>query len=91
MLAVDFSKASEKFSLRLPAKQKNQIGRRISALAGNPYASDTKEIRGFPLFRRADVCEYRIIYQVLGTILSIFLIGKRNDDEVYRRMKRLLA
>ena len=90
MLTVDFSKLAARFALRLPPKRKNQVGRRISALAENPYASDTREIVGFAPFRRADIGEYRIVYRVSGSMLHIFLIGKRNDDEVYRKLKRLL-
>jgi len=89
VLTVDFSKPAEKFSLRLPPKRKGQIGRRISALAENPYASDALELRGLAPLRRADIGEYRIIYLVSGTTLSIFLIGKRNDDEIYRKLKRM--
>lgn len=90
MLAVNFSKAAEKFSLRLPSKQRGQVGRRISTLAENPFASDTRGLQGFISFRRADIGEYRIIYRVSNATLSVFLIGKRNDDEVYRKLKRML-
>lgn len=90
MLTVNFSKVAEKFSLRLPPKQKSQVGRRISALAENPYASDTRELHGLAPFRRADIGEYRIIYRVSGKTLYIFLVGKRNDDEVYRKLKRMI-
>ncbi len=90
MLTVDFSKEAEKFSLRLPPKQKGQVGRRINTLAENPYASDTRELHGLAPFRRADIGEYRIIYRVSETTLRVFLIGKRNDDEVYRKLKRMI-
>lgn len=89
MLTVDFSRAAEKFSLRLPPKQKGQVGRRVSALAENPFASDTLGLHGLAPFRRADIGEYRIIYRVSETTLFIDLIGKRNDDEVYRKLRRM--
>ncbi|HEY4508601.1 MAG TPA: type II toxin-antitoxin system RelE/ParE family toxin [Candidatus Paceibacterota bacterium] len=90
MLVVDFSRAAERFSLRLPPKRKGQVGRRINALAENPYASDTRELAGFAPLRRADIGEYRIVYRVSERVLHIFLIGKRNDDEVYRKLKRMM-
>ena len=90
MLAIDFSKLAEKFALKLPPKRKGQVGRRINALGENPYASDTRELAGLAPFRRADIGEYRIVYRVSETMVHIFLIGKRNDDEVYRKLKRLL-
>ena len=91
MLTIDFSKSAEKFSLRLLPKHKKQVGRRVNALAENPYASDTREVVGFAPFRRADIGEYRIIYRISGALLHIFLIGKRNDDEVYRKLKRMIG
>lgn len=41
-------------------------------------------------YRRADSGEYRIIYRVNSDALEIILIGKRNDDEVYKRLLRVL-
>ena len=49
---------------------------------------DSEWVTGFP-YRRADIGEYRIIYRVESDTLLIPLIGKRNDDDVYKRMKRL--
>ena len=37
---------------------------------------------------RADVGEYRIIYTVENDTLNVFVIGKRNDAEVYKKLKR---
>ena len=88
MLVVDFSRAAERFSLRLPPKRKGQVGRRINALAENPYASDTRELAGFAPLRRADIGEYRIIYRFSQAMVFVTLLGKRKDDEVYRKFKR---
>ena len=44
-------------------------------------------LRGYP-FYRIDVGEYRVIYDLDGDVVRIILIGKRNDDEVYRRLRR---
>ena len=37
---------------------------------------------------RVDSGEYRIVYTVTEDTLRVVLIGKRNDDEVYRRLER---
>ncbi len=40
-------------------------------------------------FLRVDSGEYRIIYQLnTANVLEILIIGKRNDDEVYRQFKQ---
>ena len=90
MLTVEFSDVAEKFARRLPPKQKSQVGRRINALSVDPFAFDTRELHGLKPFRRADVGEYRIIYRVSEAVLYVALVGKRNDDEVYRKLRRMV-
>jgi mRNA interferase RelE/StbE len=50
--------------------------------------ADSKQVIGHP-YRRADVGEYRVIYSHNEDRVRIVLIGKRNDDEVYRDLKRM--
>jgi mRNA-degrading endonuclease RelE of RelBE toxin-antitoxin system len=38
--------------------------------------------------RRNDVGEYRIVYDVQGDTLRVLVVGKRNDDAVYKALKR---
>ena len=88
MLRIDLAKRVEKFQQRLPAKHRRQIAERILALAVEPAAQDAKALQGSE-FRRADSGEYRIVYRLVGAVQQIALVGKRNDDEVYRQLKRL--
>ena len=88
MLRIDIAKRVEKFQARLPAKHRRQIAARIIALANDPNAQDTKNLQGSD-FRCADSGEYRIVYRVSGQALQIVLVGKRNDDKVYRQLRRL--
>ena len=88
MLEIEFSKRSRKFLLRIPAKHAGQITRKAESLAVNPFPSDSERLKGYVL-HRADIGEYRIIYYLDGALLHIYLIGKRNDGEVYKQLKRL--
>lgn len=88
MLRIDVGKRAAKFQARLPAKHRRQIAERIILLANAPDAPDTKGLHGSP-YRRADSGEYRIVYEVAAGTLRVVLIGKRNDDEVYRALRRL--
>jgi mRNA interferase RelE/StbE len=45
-------------------------------------------LKGYP-FRRTDIGEYRIVYRIDGETVKIPLINKRNDDQVYKALKRL--
>ena len=85
MLKLLVSKKAQKFLDDLPPKQFRQIVKKVCALLENPKPHDSEELRGYP-FLRNDIGEYRIIYDVQGDTLRLILVGKRNDDEVYRRL-----
>ena len=89
MLKIDLSKRSQKFLSRLPPKQARQLTTKILELRSNPEPPDSSKLKGYDYYRRADFGEYRIIYFVKGDVLMIFLVGKRNDDEIYKQLKRL--
>lgn len=89
MRRIDVYKRAEKFIRKLPPKQTRQIVAKITALAENAEPSDMIILKGHELLRRVDVGEYRIIYFVDPKTLHIVLVGKRNDDEVYKQLKRL--
>jgi mRNA interferase RelE/StbE len=90
MLKIEISKRVEKFIRVLPIKQKRQITGKILDLRLNPEPHDSIKLRGYEQYRRTDIGEYRIIYFVReSVVLVIFLVGKLNDDEVYKQLKRL--
>jgi len=85
MLRLLVSKKAQKFLDGSPPKQFRQIIRKVFALLENPRPHDSEELRGYP-FLRNDVGEYRIIYDVQGDTLRLIVVGKRNDEEVYRQL-----
>lgn len=87
MLRLDMTKAARSFLSDLPAKQFRQIVNKVFALMENPTPPDSIAMTGYP-YRRADIGEYRIIYRLEEQCLKLCLIGKRNDDDVYRQLKR---
>jgi len=88
MLQLDLKHHAERFIKRLSPKQAGQIERKLELLALNPFPADSKQLKG-SVYRGTDIGEYRIIYKVEDNFLRIPLIGKRNDDEVYRKLKRM--
>ncbi len=90
MLNIRFSKLSKKFVERVPIKHRRQIVEKSVSLKNNPLPSDSRAMKGFPGYFRVDIGEYRIIYTISESKINIELIGKRNDDEVYRKFKRLM-
>lgn len=82
------SKAARDFLDTLPPKQFRQVVTTVFRLLSEPYPHDSKQLKGYP-YHRVDIGEYRIVYEVEGDDLRVVLIGKRNDDEVYRLLKRM--
>ena len=89
MLRPELNRAAVRFLQRLPPKHAKQIAGKIVALCSDPGPPDTRPLKGKQAdYRHVDVGEYRIIYFVEGEVLRIPLIGKRNDADVYQRLKR---
>ncbi|OGY88877.1 MAG: addiction module toxin RelE, partial [Candidatus Komeilibacteria bacterium RIFCSPLOWO2_01_FULL_45_10] len=87
-LKLALGRRADKFARKLPQKQEGQIGRKLAELLAEPFPNDSERLKGMDL-SRVDVGEYRIIYRVRGDVLDVPIIGKRNDDEVYKRLKRM--
>lgn len=88
MYKLDMTKAAGKFVQKLDAKQFRQVLATILKLREEPEPHDSKQLIGSPEYRRVDIGEYRIIYRVEIDTVKIALIGKRNDDEAYKKFKR---
>jgi mRNA interferase RelE/StbE len=86
VLRLDLSRRAARFLDGLPARQFRQVMKKVIALMVDPEPHDSEPLRGYP-YRRADVGEYRIVYDVAGYTLQMLIIGKRNDDEVYRQLR----
>lgn len=87
MLKLDITHDALKFLNKLPPKQFRRIVNKIFDLIKNPKPHDSKQLSGYTDYWRTDVEEYRIIYRILEGTVKIAVIGKRNDDEVYRQFR----
>ncbi len=89
-LVLKISRQAVRFIKTLPLKQYMQVLSTLLALMNNPETHDSKQLKGSKNGnRRADVGEYRIVYRTDGQELLVLVIGKRNDDEVYKILERL--
>ncbi len=86
-LKLSLTNEADKFLERLDAKQYRQVVRKILALGDDPLPPDSLQLSNSDR-RRADQGEFRIIYSFDSETLYIYLVGKRNDDEVYRKANR---
>jgi mRNA interferase RelE/StbE len=70
-----------------------QISKKVLSLNVDPLPSDTKALVGYSDYYRVDIGEYRVVYRFMPEqdLVEIILVGKRNDDDVYKKLKRLLG
>ncbi len=88
MHKLDITKSVGKFIRKLPPKQYRQVVSTILDLRENPSPHDSEQLTGYPEYKRVDIGEYRIIYRFDKETVYIAVVGKRNDDEVYKRFKQ---
>ena len=88
MHKIDITKSAGKFIKKLPPKQYRQVVGTILGLRENPTPHDSEQLKGSPQYQRVDIGEYRIVYRFDKETVYIAVVGKRNDDEVYKRFKQ---
>lgn len=89
MRALVLDNASRKEIGALPDKQFRQVVTALFALLKDPTPADSRHLSG-TAFHRVTAGEYRIVYDFTEAQVRVVAFGKRNDGEVYRRMKRLM-
>ncbi|MBK8455923.1 MAG: type II toxin-antitoxin system RelE/ParE family toxin [Phyllobacteriaceae bacterium] len=89
MRRIDFSRQAEAFLRKLPTKHASQISERIVALAAHPDGAALEPPKGHTPLMRLKSGEDRVIVEMNADLLDVLLVGKRNDDEVYKLVERL--
>ena len=71
-----------------PPKIFKQVASKIFALSINPRPHDSKKVGEG---HRVDIGEYRIFYIINRheQSVEVLLVGKRNDDAIYKQARRL--
>ncbi len=87
MRRVNLSKQARKFLPTVPPKHGRQLEAKIRQLMVDPHPPDSKLLKGHDYWR-ATSGEYRIVYEYDDAELRVLAVGKRNDDEVYRQLRR---
>jgi mRNA interferase RelE/StbE len=92
MAKLDGLESVLEFIKGLQPKIAAQIAKKVLSLNIDPLPTDSKELKGYTDYYRVDSGEYRIIYRfdTEQDLVEVILVGKRNDDEVYKQLRRLL-
>lgn len=72
----------------LPPKHCKQVALAILGLLQNATPHDSAPLVGHSPWHRIDIGEYRVIYRFDSDAVYVSLVGKRNDDEVYKLLRR---
>ncbi len=89
MLRLKFTKEADDTLSAYDAKLYRQIGRAICGLMTDPRLHDSRKLKGTDELWRIDVGEYRVVYAFDDVEVEIVVIDKRNDDNVYKKLRRL--
>jgi mRNA interferase RelE/StbE len=87
MRRLELTRVALKFLDGLSAKQFKQVVALMLDLLRNPEPHDARPLKGYS-YRRVDVGECRIVYDLPEDLVRVLLIGKRNDDAVYKDLGR---
>ena len=88
-MKLDMERDARNFleDLKTSGKQYIQVAVKVLSLMENPKPNDSEAMKGHPYYR-VDVGEFRIIYEIGDDTVNIIIIGKRNGDEIYKKLKR---
>jgi mRNA interferase RelE/StbE len=87
MRRLALEKAVHKELSTLTAKQYRQVVSAIFDLLKDPRPHYAQQLQGSTYWRIA-VGEYRVIYRADDESVYVVVFGKRNDDEIYKALKR---
>ena len=90
MYKLDITRSVDRFLRKLQPKQFRQVVRTILKLRFDPNPNDSKQLIGSAQYKRVDIGEFRIIYRIEDDVVKIAVVGKRNDNDVYRKFENLL-
>jgi len=93
MYEIILDKRVIKFIQAVPPKHQKQLKKCILSFQEEPRPHDSKTLKDYEPYRRCDCGEYRIVYRLVESTKTVYviLVGKRNDGEVYQRLKKLLS
>ena len=88
MKRIELSRQAASFLKGLPAKHARQVAEKLDLLA-KEEAAPSEMLKGYAPMRRLRAGEYRIIFVAEADFVQVRLIGKRNDDEIYKALEKL--
>ena len=80
---VVIAKSAEKELAQLPVEAIMRIREKVSSLANNPRPDGCKKMKGYKDLYRICVGDYRVIYSIQDTILTVTVVAVGNRKDIY--------
>ena len=81
---IEYQKGVLKDFRRLPSEVKNRLERAIDQLAEEPFPVGHQKIKGSEGLFRIRVGDYRVLYEVVDSILTVFIVKAGHRKDIYR-------
>ena len=81
---LEIKAAAKKDMERLQPSIAIRIAGVIDALANDPYPHGTRKLKGFEFRYRIRIGDYRVIYEVRNSILTVIVIRIGHRKDIYR-------
>ncbi len=88
MHSLKLTKDAYDFIKGLDPKQFKQVMSKVLFLLSNSMPTDASVLKGYDDLYRVDQGEFRIVYRFTDKSVTVLVVGKRNDDEVYKKLSR---
>jgi mRNA interferase RelE/StbE len=85
---LSITKEALEFIRALESKPFKQVLNKVLSLLSDPTPADSIQMKGHGGLHRTDMGEHRIVYCFDEDTVSVLVIGKRNDDAVYKQVER---
>ena len=72
----------------LEPKQFKQVLNKVLSQLSDPTPADASTLKGYENLYRVDMGEHRVVYRFDEKSVSVLVVDKRNDDEVYKKLAR---
>jgi mRNA interferase RelE/StbE len=81
---LEIKASARKDLARLQPAIASRIVEAIEILADEPYPAGSRKLKGFDFRYRIRVGDYRVIYEIRNSILTVYIIRIGHRKDIYR-------
>ncbi len=87
---IEYTPAAIAHLDRITQADRKRIVRKIDLLADDPVPSGSKTLKGFTGFHRIRVGDYRVVYTVRRSVITVTVAAVGHRSDIYEKIVRLL-